>query len=68
MIRRLPASWPSLWITAPARRSFFEVDRYHSVLSALQSLADSGCVPRAALTQALQRYAIDTEALASWLR
>jgi pyruvate dehydrogenase E1 component len=54
--------------TRPALRRFFEIDRHHIVLSALQSLVEGGTLPRETLARALERYAIDTAALGSWLR
>jgi pyruvate dehydrogenase E1 component len=54
--------------TRPALRRFFEVDRHHIVLSALQSLVEGGTLPRETLARALERYAIDSAALGSWLR
>jgi pyruvate dehydrogenase E1 component len=40
-------------------RSFFEVDRYHVALGALQALADQGAIPRERVAEALDRYPID---------
>ena len=42
-------------------RTFFEVNRYYIVLAALKALADEGDVPRSAIKQAIDKYAIDTE-------
>ena len=52
--------------TRAALRRFFEVDRHHVVLAALQSLADAGRVPREVLEQAIARYSLDPDAGASW--
>jgi pyruvate dehydrogenase E1 component len=49
-------------------RRFFEVDRHHIVLAALQALAEEGSVPRELLGRAIEQYAIDSNALASWMR
>ena len=53
--------------TRAALRRFFEVDRQHVVLAALDALARAGSVPRQAVTDAIARYAIDAEAGAPWL-
>jgi pyruvate dehydrogenase E1 component len=47
--------------TRPALRDFFEVDRRHVALAALDALAREGTVQRAVLGQALQRYEINPE-------
>jgi pyruvate dehydrogenase E1 component len=52
--------------TRAALRRFFEVDRHHVVLAALDALARAGRIERALCDQAIQRYGIDTEAAASW--
>ena len=52
--------------TRAALRRFFEVDRHHVVLAALQSLADAGRVPREVLEQAIARYSLDPDAGTSW--
>ena len=44
-------------------RSFFEVDRHHVVLAALQALGDDD-----AAAKAIERYDIDSEAVAPWRR
>jgi pyruvate dehydrogenase E1 component len=49
-------------------RRFFEVDRHHVVLAALDSLARAGHVDPMLCVQAVQRYGIDTEADAPWTR
>lgn len=50
--------------TRKALRSFFEVDRHHIVVAALDSLRDQ--VPRSTVAAAIARYEIDPEALAPW--
>ena len=52
--------------TRKALRGFFEVDRHHIVVAALDSLPDQ--VPRATVAAAIARYEIDSEALAPWVR
>ena len=52
--------------TRQALRQFFEVDRHHIVLAALDALASEGAIARTVLADAIKRYAIDPEALASW--
>jgi pyruvate dehydrogenase E1 component len=52
--------------TRAALRSFFEVNRHHIVLATLAALARAGRIERVLCAQALQRYGIDTEAVASW--
>ena len=52
--------------TRAALRSFFEVNRHHIVLAALDALARAGRIERSMCAQAIQRYGIDTEADASW--
>jgi pyruvate dehydrogenase E1 component len=54
--------------TRAALRRFFEVDRHHIVLAALQSLAEESSVSRELLVHAIQRYGIDHEVVASWMR
>jgi len=44
-------------------RSFFEVDRHHVVVAALHALGE-----HEAAAQAIDRYGIDVEAEAPWLR
>jgi len=45
--------------TRESLRTFFEVDRHFVVLAALKVLVDDGTIPRAKLTEAIQRYGID---------
>jgi pyruvate dehydrogenase E1 component len=55
--------------TRTALRRFFEVDRYHVVLAALQALAREGRCERAVLAEAVRRYGIDsTPAAPPWDR
>jgi pyruvate dehydrogenase E1 component len=42
-------------------RSFFEVDRHHVALAALKALADENKIPSVKVTQAIQKYGIDSE-------
>ncbi len=49
-------------------RRFFEVDRHHVVVAALQSLAQDGQIKPAKVQEAIDRYEIDTEAQAPWRR
>ncbi|MEA2496268.1 MAG: hypothetical protein QOJ29_4179, partial [Thermoleophilaceae bacterium] len=44
-------------------RSFFEVDRHHVVLAALQSIGDTK-----AAKAAIKKYGIETEGEAPWRR
>jgi pyruvate dehydrogenase E1 component len=40
-------------------RHFFEVNRFFVAVAALKSLADIGVVPRATVSQAIERFKID---------
>ena len=51
-----------------ALRRFFEVDRHHVVVAALQSLVDTGELEASKVAEAIERYGIDPEAEAPWLR
>ncbi len=42
-------------------RSFFEIDRRHVVVAALQALADEGEGPRSAVKGAIEKYEIDPD-------
>ncbi|GAB6191084.1 pyruvate dehydrogenase (acetyl-transferring), homodimeric type [Desulfocastanea catecholica] len=42
-------------------RRFFQVDRYHVVVTALKSLADAGELPMTTVTDALRKYQINPE-------
>jgi pyruvate dehydrogenase E1 component len=52
--------------TRAALRSFFEVDRHHVVLAALDALADRGEIDRAKCAEAIRKYGIDPEAAVPW--
>ena len=52
--------------TRAALRRFFEVDRYHVVLAALDALTREGRLERKVLTAAITRYGINPDAPASW--
>ena len=52
--------------TRVALRSFFEVDRHHIVLAALQTLARQGQIDAAICAQAVARYAIAADSPAPW--
>jgi pyruvate dehydrogenase E1 component len=51
-----------------ALRRFFEVDRHHVVVAALQSLVDAGELEAAQVAEAIQRYEIDADVEAPWRR
>ncbi len=44
-----------------ALRSYFEVDRYHVVVAALKALADEGTLDRSVVTEAIDKYGIDSD-------
>jgi len=52
--------------TRSALRRFFEVDRHQIVLTALTSLAQQGKLDADFCVQAIERYGIETDALAPW--
>ena len=52
--------------TRAALRAFFEVDRFHIVLAALDGLAGTGTVARATVAAALERYSIAAQVHAPW--
>jgi pyruvate dehydrogenase E1 component len=52
--------------TRAALRGFFEVNRHHVALAALDALAARGQVAREVCAQALQRYGIDAGAAQPW--
>ena len=54
--------------TRSALRRFFEVDRHHVVLAALQALVRDGRCERSVLADAVQRYGVAAEAAAPWTR
>jgi pyruvate dehydrogenase E1 component len=49
-----------------ALRSFFEVDRFHVVLAALEALVREGKLERTILLSAIQRFGVNTETSAPW--
>jgi pyruvate dehydrogenase E1 component len=49
-------------------RRFFEVDRHHVAVAALEALAREGAVEPAVVQQAIEKYGIDTESEAPWRR
>jgi len=52
--------------TRASLRNFFEVDRHHVVLAALDVLAAEGAVPRGVVAEAIKRYGLSTESDAPW--
>ena len=52
--------------TRSALRRFFEVDRQHVVLAALDALARSGRIERRVCAEAILKYRIDVAAAAPW--
>src|SRR5258705_9682318 len=53
--------------TRDALRRFFEVDRHHIVLAALDALAAQGTIERPVVAQAIVQYGIDIDAAAPWM-
>jgi pyruvate dehydrogenase E1 component len=49
-------------------RRFFEVDRHQITVTAIQTLAEAGALPKSTVTKALEQYGIDPETPAPWLR
>lgn len=49
-------------------RDFFEVDRYHVAVAALNGLADAGQVGKEVVQQAIDKYAINADVDPSWKR
>ncbi len=49
-----------------ALRSFFEVDRHHIALAALEALVRNGELERSVLLQAIERFGINVDAPAPW--
>ena len=49
-------------------RRFFEVDRHHVAVAALDALAREGTVKPKLVQQAIEKYEIDTESNAPWAR
>jgi pyruvate dehydrogenase E1 component len=54
--------------TRSALRRFFEVDRHHVVLAALQALVRDGRCDRALLAEAVQRYGLGGSGASPWNR
>jgi pyruvate dehydrogenase E1 component len=54
--------------TRQALRRFFEVDRHSVVVATLDALARKGHVPKQTVTQAIQRYGINTQSMPPWTR
>jgi pyruvate dehydrogenase E1 component len=52
--------------TRAALRRFFEVDCHHIVVAALDALARNGRIDRVRVSEAIRRYAIDTERGDPW--
>jgi pyruvate dehydrogenase E1 component len=52
--------------TRSALRRFFEIDRHHIVVAALDAVGDA--VPRTTIVEALKCYRIETEAAPPWTR
>ena len=52
--------------TRAALRRFFEVDRHHIAIAALQALADEGTLDRTMVRQAMARYEIDPDRPNPW--
>ena len=52
--------------TRAALRRFFEVDRHHIAIAALQALADEGALDSSRVTQAIARYGIDPNQPNPW--
>jgi pyruvate dehydrogenase E1 component len=54
--------------TRAALRRFFEVDRHHITVAALQTLARNDEIPSSTVAAALERYGIDIDTSAPWLK
>jgi pyruvate dehydrogenase E1 component len=54
--------------TRSALRRFFEVDRQHIVVAALDSLAQRGAMQRETVAEAIKRYDLDAGAMPPWER
>jgi pyruvate dehydrogenase E1 component len=52
--------------TRVALRRFFEVDRHHIAIAAIETLSREGTVERSLLAEAIGRYKIDVQAAAPW--
>ncbi len=53
--------------TRQAVRRFFEVDRFHIAVAALDALADAGVLDRNLVAVAIAKYALDADLEAPWL-
>ena len=49
-----------------ALRKFFEVDRYHVAVAALNALADESMIEKGKVEGAIRKYALDTERAPPW--
>ena len=49
-------------------RRFFEVDRHHVAVAALDALAREGAIEASVVQQAIEKYGIDTESAPPWAR
>ena len=47
-------------------RRFFEVDRHHVAVAALQALAEEGTIPAKQVADAIEKYGLDMEAPPPW--
>ena len=54
--------------TRSALRGYYEIDRRHIAVAALDALARQERVPRGVVAQAIERYAIDADAPPPWTR
>jgi pyruvate dehydrogenase E1 component len=54
--------------TRAALRAFFEVDRHHITIAALDALARKGALPKGNVTDAIRRYGIDPNRSNPWER
>ncbi len=52
--------------TRAALRRFFEVDRHHCAVAALQALAREGRLPASSVAEAIDRYALDADHADPW--
>ena len=49
-------------------RRFFEIDRYHVVVAALNALADEGDIERSVVSRAIHEFGIEPDVAAPWTR
>ncbi len=54
--------------TRKALRQFFELDRWHIVVAALDALAQEGKIQREQVAAAIKQYSINTRKAAPWMR